>query len=227
MRASGTSSRMRAAAFSIELTLLWTRKTWPSRSSSRRIAAVICFSSYAPTKVRTGCRSSGGVARVDISRMPVTAISRVRGIGVADMARTSTAVRSRLELLLVLDAEALLLVDDDEAEVLEPRPRPTSSRWVPMTRSTEPSASPSRTSLASLSVWNRDSDLTMTGNWRVALGEGLQVLADQQRRRHEDRDLLAVLDRLERRPHRDLGLAVADVAADEAVHRDRPAPCRP
>ncbi len=45
MRASGTSSRMRAAAFSIEVTLLWTRKTWPSRSSSRRIAAVICFSS--------------------------------------------------------------------------------------------------------------------------------------------------------------------------------------
>ena len=26
-------------------TLLWTKKTWPSRSSSRRIAAVICFSS--------------------------------------------------------------------------------------------------------------------------------------------------------------------------------------
>ena len=55
---------------------------------------------------------------------------------------------------------------------------------------------------------------------RVALGEGLLVLADEQRRRHEDRDLLAVLDRLERRAHRDLGLAVADVAADEPVHRD-------
>ena len=51
--------------------------------------------------------------------MPVTAISRVRGIGVADIDRTSTSVRSGLEGLLVLDAEALLLVDDDQAQVLE------------------------------------------------------------------------------------------------------------
>ena len=36
---------------------------------------------------------------------------------------------------------------------------------------------------------------------------------------HEDRDLHAVLDRLERRPERDLGLAVADVADDQPVHR--------
>ncbi len=49
IRASGTSSRSRDAARSIELTLLWTKKTWPSRSSSRRIAAVTCFSSYPPT----------------------------------------------------------------------------------------------------------------------------------------------------------------------------------
>src|SRR3712207_6995008 len=35
-----------------------------------------------------------------ISRIPVTAISSVRGIGVADMANTSTAVRSRLSCSL-------------------------------------------------------------------------------------------------------------------------------
>ena len=51
------------------------------------------------------------------------------------------------------------------------------------------------------------------------LAEGRQVLGDQERRRHQHRDLLAVLDRLERRPDRDLGLAVADVAAHETVHR--------
>ena len=45
-RASGTSSRSRAAARSIESTRLCTKKTWPSRSSSRRMAAAICFSSY-------------------------------------------------------------------------------------------------------------------------------------------------------------------------------------
>ncbi len=33
-------ARARAAAFSIDLTRLWTKKTWPSRSSSRRIAAI-------------------------------------------------------------------------------------------------------------------------------------------------------------------------------------------
>ena len=47
------------------------------------------------------------------------------------------------------------------------------------------------------------------------------MLLHQQRRGHQHGDLLAVLHRLERRAHRDLGLAVADVAADEPVHRDR------
>ena len=46
------------------------------------------------------------------------------------------------------------------------------------------------------------------------------MLLHQQGGRHQHRDLLAVLDRLEGGPHRDLGLAVTDVAADEAVHGD-------
>ena len=52
--------------------------------------------------------------------MPVSDISSVRGIGVADIVSTSTAGAQALQVLLVLDAEALLLVDDDQAEVLEP-----------------------------------------------------------------------------------------------------------
>ena len=59
------------------------------------------------------------------------------------------------------------------------------------------------------------------------LGERRVVLLHEQRRRHQDGDLLAVLHRLERGPHGDLGLAVADVAADQPVHRDRLSPCRP
>ncbi len=47
------------------------------------------------------------------------------------------------------------------------------------------------------------------------------MLVREQSRRREDRDLLAVLDRLERRPDRDLGLAEADVAAHEPIHRVR------
>ncbi|CAM5275515.1 hypothetical protein SGRIM128S_04483 [Streptomyces griseomycini] len=59
------------------------------------------------------------------------------------------------------------------------------------------------------------------GELRVPLAERPEVLLHQQRRRDEDGDLLAVLDGLEGGPHRDLGLAVADVAADQAVHGDR------
>ena len=46
------------------------------------------------------------------------------------------------------------------------------------------------------------------------------MLLGQQRGGHQDGDLLSILDGLEGGPDRDLGLAVADVAADQPVHRD-------
>ena len=52
-----------------------------------------------------------------------------------------------------------------------------------------------------------------------ALAEILVVLAREQRRRHDDRRLLAVHRRDESRAQRHFRLAEADVAADEAVHR--------
>ena len=52
------------------------------------------------------------------------------------------------------------------------------------------------------------------------LGERLVVLLGEQGGGHQHGHLLAVLDRLERGPDRDLGLAVADVAGDQPVHRD-------
>ncbi len=53
------------------------------------------------------------------------------------------------------------------------------------------------------------------------VAEGLQMLVGQQGGGHQHGDLFAVLNRFERRAHRDLGLAVADVAADHPVHRHR------
>ena len=47
------------------------------------------------------------------------------------------------------------------------------------------------------------------------------MLLGQQRGRHQHDHLLAVLHGLERGADRDLGLAVADVAGDHPVHRDR------
>ena len=52
-----------------------------------------------------------------------------------------------------------------------------------------------------------------------ALGEGLEMLPREQRRRHDHRDLLAVHRRDEGCAERNLGLAETDIAADEAIHR--------
>ena len=69
--------------------------------------------------MRTASRSTGGVWITDSSRSPDIAICRVRGIGVAVRVRTWTSALHRLQPLLVGDSETLLLVDDDEAELLE------------------------------------------------------------------------------------------------------------
>ena len=90
---------------------------------------------------------------------------------------------------------------------------------MPITRSTEPSASPASVVACSFAETNRDSSRTSTGNGREPLAERRVVLGREDGRRDEDRDLLAVLRRLERGPERDLGLAVADVADDQPVHR--------
>ena len=60
-----------------------------------------------------------------------------------------------------------------------------------------------------------------TGKPGEALLQRLLMLKREHRRRREERDLLAVHHRLERGAHRDFGLAVADVAAEQAVHRRR------
>ena len=54
-----------------------------------------------------------------MSRMPTSDMCSVRGIGVADIASTSIGLLDLLELLLLRDAEALLFVDDQQAEVLQ------------------------------------------------------------------------------------------------------------
>ncbi len=124
-----------------------------------------------------------------------------------------------LQLLLVLDAEALLLVDDDQAEVLEPGLRGEQPVGADddVHRALE---QPLQYGLGLAVALEPGQRLHVHREVGVALGEGREVLLHQQRGRHQHRDLLAVLHRLEGRPHRDLGLAVADVAADQPVHRD-------
>ena len=129
----------------------------------------------------------------------------------------------RLELLqrvLVLDAEALLLVDDEEAEVLEDHLLGEDA--VRADHHVDRAVGEAREGLARLLVGLEPRERAHVHREAgEPLGERLEVLLDEQRRRHEHRDLLAVLDRLEGGAHGDLGLAEADVAREQAVHRDR------
>ena len=130
----------------------------------------------------------------------------------------------RLELLhrlLVLDAEALLLVDDEQPEVLEPDL--FAEQAVGADDAVDLAGLDALDDVAGLRrgqepAQRLDAD-RVAGE---AVGERVAVLAGEQRRRGQHGDLLAVLDRLERGADGDLGLAEPDVAAQQAVHRVRP-----
>ncbi len=100
---------------------------------------------------------------VDSSRMPVIDISSVRGIGVALIVSTSTAVRIFLSCSLCSTPNRC-----SSSTITRPRSlkrfSPDSSRWVPMTTSTLPVASPSCTALCSAGELNRLIAFTTTGN---------------------------------------------------------------
>ena len=119
----------------------------------------------------------------------------------------------------MLDTEALLLVDDDGqvlvADVL-------GQQSVRADDEVDAAVGQALHDLACLLVALEPRErLHDDRELGVALGERLEVLLHQQGRRHEHDHLLAVLDGLEGCAHRDLGLAVADIATDEAVHGDR------
>ena len=153
--------------------------------------------------------------------MPVSDISSVRGIGVALSVSTSTSVRSFLIRSLcctpkrcsssttssprflnidVVGEQAVRADHDVDAALLD-----ALDDLVLLLGAQEPRQ-----------------HLDPHRIVREPLPERLPVLAREQRGRHEHRDLRAVEHRLGRGAQRDLGLAVADVAADQPVHRDRP-----
>jgi hypothetical protein len=163
---------------------------------------------------------------VDISRMPVRLISSVRGIGVADIVRTSTAVRICL-------MNSLCSTPKRCSSSTMTRPRSLNcvllrQQAVGADDDVDLAARDAVHDLLLLPVGVEAADGAHGDREGLeAVAEGVVVLLHQQRRRHEDGDLLAVLHGLEGGAHGDLGLAVADVAHDDAVHRDRPSPCPP
>src|SRR3954451_7002490 len=124
------------------------------------------------------------------------------------------------EQLLLLDAEALLLVDDDQADVLAAQV--AAEEPVRADEDVDRARVERGDRLALLLGRAEAADvLDREGVVLEALGERAEVLLGENRGRREDEDLLAVVGRLERGAQRDLRLAVADVAADEAVNRLR------
>ena len=126
----------------------------------------------------------------------------------------------RLDVLLVLDAEALLLVDDHQAEVLPPHPGLQQAMGADhdVHRAVGQTVE-HRTGFSDFGETGQALDPDREAGH--PFGEGLQMLVGQQRGGYQHRDLLAVLDCFERRSDRDLGLAVTDVAADHPIHRHR------
>ena len=88
------------------------------------------------------------------------------------------------ERLLLANAEAVFLVDDDEAEALEGH-LVGRSLCVPITMSTVPSAMPSSAFVVSLPVLKQESSATRTGQGAKSVAEGLGMLLGEQGRRAE------------------------------------------
>jgi hypothetical protein len=153
-----------------------------------------------------------------MSRSPDMAMCSVRGIGVAESVSTSTVVRRALRCSLCSTPKRCSSSDHDEAEVLELDVAP------------EQAVRPDHdVDLAGGQVGEHGRPLALAAEAREhldahrllghAAAEGLVVLLGQDRGRHEHRGLLAGQHRLEDRAHRDLGLAEADVADEQPVHR--------
>ncbi len=152
--------------------------------------------------------------------MPVSAISSVRGIGLAVSVSTSTPSAMRLTASLCVTPKRC-----SSSTTRSPRSLNCTSwasrRWVPTTTSTLPSASPCTTLRCWAGERKRLSSSTRTGYGakRSAKVCACWLASSVVGRQHGG--LRPVLHRLEGGAHRDLGLAEADVAADEAVHRAR------
>ena len=123
-----------------------------------------------------------------------------------------------LEALLVRHPEALLLVDDDQPQILEAdvlreeSVRPDQNVELPVARALEDVELLLARPEAAETV---DADREL----RHAVAEGHQVLLRENGGRHQHRHLLPRLHHLERGAHPHLGLAVADVAAHQSIHR--------
>ena len=124
----------------------------------------------------------------------------------------------RLQPLLLAHAEAVLLVDDHQAEALE-----LHVLGEQLVRADDDVDRAGVHAGDRVGHFLGRAEARQLGDLhrplREAVAEGLEVLLGQQRRRAQHGHLLAVGHRDERGAQRDFGLAEADVAAHQPVHR--------
>ena len=153
-----------------------------------------------------------------MSRSPASDICRVRGIGVADSERTSTLSLSWRRSSFCFTPKRC-----SSSTISRPRSLPrTSLREQPVRADQDVNLARTEAlhGFLDLSRLAEPGDhLDVEGRVREALAKGAEVLLGEDRRRDEHHHLLAVGDRLVGRAEGDLGLAVAHVAADQAIHR--------
>ena len=183
-----------------------------------------------------GVRPGGSSSSTLTSRSPYTVIAAVRGIGVAVITSTSGTAPPGLlpQRGALLDAEAVLLVDDDHAEAVERhalldqgvgaddevdrrrrRARPsTRLRSAPVTRLVSSSTRSGRSA-------NRLSPRVGTAQPVEQPADAGGVLLGEHLGRRHQRALVAALHGGQQRRDGDDRLARADVALQQPVHRVR------
>jgi len=123
-----------------------------------------------------------------------------------------------LQLLLLPHAEAVLLVDDDEPEVLE-----LDIGLQQLVRADDQVEAAfgeaGKCGLNLLRAAKAREFRHASGRIREAVGERLEMLLGKERRGHQQCDLLAICNGHPGRAERHFGFAEADVAANEPVHR--------
>ena len=214
----GHSERSRSAVSSMSSTRLCRKKAWPSRATSRsqRLLDELLVV----------------LADVGLDRPPAlgrrldhrdVAQARERHLQRARDRRRAHRDHVDLELelahqLLLLDAEALLLVDHQQPELLRAHVAREQAVRADQDVDLALGEALDRVALVGGGAEARDV-LDLERLVAQALDERAVVLLGEDRRRHQHQHLLAVGRGLDRGAQRDLGLAVADVAADQAVHR--------
>ncbi len=218
IRASGSSVSSFSSMLLMVSTSLCRKYTCPPRLSSRSTASRMMPWLKLLTKVLMDRRRCGAVAITEKSRRPSSDIASVRGMGVAVSVSTSTSARKRLQSFFLLHAEAMLFIEDDQAEVVE-----LHILLDQLVRADDDVQLAIGQILQRLRHFLGGAEARQLGDLDrpigEAVGEALEVLLGEQRGGHEHRDLLAFHRRDEGGAQCDFGLAEADIAADEPVHR--------